>query len=139
MPTAVGMISMTEEECRELLSVTKVGRVGFRHPTGLQVLLVRYVVDDDAIVFRTTPDGAFAALAGGADDVVFEVDYHSAVGGTGWSVMMNGRVEPATVDAGAGNALGASWLVPWPGGDGSMLLRFVPASIKGRRVRRRTG
>jgi len=132
------MVSMTEQECRELLGVSKVGRVGFRHPSGLQVLLVRYVLDGNTVVFRTTPDGAFAALAGGADDVVFEVDYHSAVGGTGWSVMMNGRVEPAAADGSIGSGPGSSWLVPWPGGDGSMVLRFLPQSIKGRRVRRCT-
>lgn len=138
MPTAAATITMTEQECRELLDVGKVGRVGFRHPSGLQLLLVRYAVDDDTVVFATTPDDAFAVLAGGADDVVFEVDYHNTVSGTGWSVMMNGRVEPAATD-GADDGRPTSWLVPWPGGDGATVLRFRPRSIKGRRVCRRTG
>lgn len=128
---------MTEQECFELLHASSVGRVGFQHPNGLQILPVNYVVDGNSVVFRTSHSGPIGVLAEGADDVVFEVDYHNAVGGTGWSVMMNGRIEPTRPEDLTDLSAHAR-LIPWAGGERSLLLRFLPESIDGRRVRRRT-
>lgn len=129
------MVTMTEQECFELLRASIVGRVGFHHPHGLQILPVNYRVDGNTIVFRTSADGPLGVLADGGGEVVFEVDHHNTTGGSGWSVMMNGRVEPTTPDE-LNGLTPQSRLIPWAGGDRSLLLRFVPDSVDGRRVRR---
>ena len=78
-----------EDECRELLAGTRVGRVAVTHDALPVIAPVNYVVDGNSVVFRTRSDGMLAGAC--ADAVIaFEIDELSADGSFGWSVNVVG-------------------------------------------------
>ncbi|WP_313356655.1 pyridoxamine 5'-phosphate oxidase family protein [Microbacterium sp.] len=130
------MTELSEQECRELLRATTVGRVGFVADDRVQIIPVNYLVDADDVVIRTAPTGLLRALTESTLRVAFEVDHHDDLAGSGWSVLLGGTVSEMTDDELAA-VPGASRRSPWAEGDRSLPLRFSPSSISGRRVRRR--
>lgn len=90
MDTAGRFTRSPGEECRLLLRGHSIGRVGWVSATGLQVLPVTYVSDDDRIYFRTDPGSVLGELAGPVQ-VAFEVDDIDVATATGWSVLVTGE------------------------------------------------
>ena len=130
------MISeLTDKDCVALLGSTTVGRLGFVLAGRVLVIPVNYVLDGDDIVIRTAPDGLLSGLTTSRETVAFEVDHHDDLGGSGWSVLLNGPVTEMTaeeVDA----VPGTHRARPWAGGDRSLALRLHPEMMSGRRVQR---
>lgn len=131
----VAISAIEEQECRELLSSTTVGRVAFVSRDGVQIIPVNYIVHDGGVIFCTSHAGILSQLAGGEPDVAFEVDYHGTTGPRGWSVLVKGSVAAMTPDQLVDRA---EWprLAPWAGGDRTLFLRLTPSVITGRRVSR---
>jgi nitroimidazol reductase NimA-like FMN-containing flavoprotein (pyridoxamine 5'-phosphate oxidase superfamily) len=125
---------LSEVQCRELLSVATVARIGFVSPDGLQIIPLSCRFSDGALYLRTRPGSQLDQLAEAGRSVTFEVDYHGPDFGLAWSVLMQGHLE--RLDA-AGRRLMADLPVavrPWPGEDCTRGLRFLPRSYTGRRV-----
>ena len=121
------------EECRELLAVKSVGRVGFNGPDGPQVLPVNYVVHRRAIFFRTAVGSALADAMRNSR-VAFEIDDIDEFLQSGWSVMAVG--DAALVDD--PDILVELWgdegPKPWAVGLRTQFVRIRPIRFTGRRV-----
>ncbi|MFJ4044525.1 pyridoxamine 5'-phosphate oxidase family protein [Microbacterium sp. NPDC089987] len=129
------MTEMSEQECRELLRATTVGRIGFVADARVQIIPVNYLVDGDDVIIRAAPSGVLSRLTASTVEVAFEVDHHDDLAGSGWSVLLGGSVSKMTAEELAA-VPGASRRSPWAEGDRSLPLRLTPSSISGRRVRR---
>jgi hypothetical protein len=129
-----GIEVISREECLGLLADEVVGRIGFVVAGQAEVLPVNYVLDGDAVVFRTAAgsklDGATRA------PVVFEVDSIDRVTRSGWSVIMHGLAQEVTSfdRVEMRERVSALPIDPWAPGDKRHLVRIVPGSITGRRV-----
>lgn len=88
---------LSESECRRLLGLHTLGRVGITSGGLPLILPVHYAYDDGAIVFRTGPGTKLRAAANG-DVLAFEVDTYDARSGRGWSVMVLGRASVFTTE-----------------------------------------
>jgi len=117
------------------LTASTVGRVGFTQDGGIKIIPVNYVLDGRTLIIRTSPTSSVAAIPDSTMEVAFQVDYHGAVTGSGWSVLLNGTAIVLTEDEVAALEM-PSRIVPWAGGDRSLHLRFTPRTIEGRRVTR---
>lgn len=119
-------------ECLDLLETASIGRVAFNDDAGPIVLPVNYTVDQGSVVFRST----FGAKLAGAEQrsiASFQVDAVDQETGTGWSVLVRGRL--AEVVRGENlDRLANSGLEPLAGGDQSHWIRVQSASITGRRI-----
>jgi nitroimidazol reductase NimA-like FMN-containing flavoprotein (pyridoxamine 5'-phosphate oxidase superfamily) len=96
-----GVEEIGREECIQLLRQTSlVGRVGFIVAGRAIVLPVNYLVESDAVVFRTGRGTKLSHLRGGTP-VAFEVDGSAPFYESGWSVLVHGIarevVDPAEV------------------------------------------
>ncbi len=121
------------DTCGWLLAGEAVGRVAFRSDGEILILPVNYVLDGDAIAFRTA-EGSKLAVALEEDAVGFEVDGHDPVARTGWSVLVNGRAVRVT-DAATLARLEATGLAPWANRiDHPHWVRILPESMTGRLV-----
>jgi nitroimidazol reductase NimA-like FMN-containing flavoprotein (pyridoxamine 5'-phosphate oxidase superfamily) len=85
-----GLEVLSREESLDLLASVPVGRVVYTDRALPAILPVNYVLDEDAVVFRT---GAGSKLAAATREAVvaFEADSFDAATKTGWSVMVVGR------------------------------------------------
>lgn len=105
-----------------------VGRVAVAAPSGPpEVAPVNYVLDGDAIVFRTGLGTKLTLLRHSA--ATFEVDAVDPVEGVAWSVVFKGRAyEPSHWET--------DFLHVEPMADGPrrQWVRLVPESITGRRI-----
>ena len=81
---------LSEVECRRLLGLHTLGRVGITSGGLPFIVPVHYVYDDGVIVFRTGAGSKLRAAVNG-DVLAFEVDTYDAESGRGWSVMVLGR------------------------------------------------
>lgn len=119
-------------ECLDLLETASIGRVAFNDEAGPIVLPVNYAVDQGSVVFRST----FGAKLAGAEQhsiASFQVDAMDQDSGTGWSVLVRGRL--AEVVRGEDlDRLADSGLEALAGGDQTHWIRVQSASITGRRV-----
>jgi len=125
---------VAREECLRLLADEVVGRIGFVVAGAPEVLPVNYVLDGEAVVFRTAA-GSKLDWATRAP-VVFEVDHFDGATRSGWSVIVHGRAdEVTTFDRVELRQRVASLPVdPWAPGEKSHVVRIVPSVITGRRV-----
>ena len=81
--------TLTEVECRALLAGARIGRVAITADALPVIAPVNYVVDRDAIYFRTRRDGMLARACN--DSVIaFEIDEVAADGQSGWTVNVVG-------------------------------------------------
>jgi len=124
---------LSEQECRDLLDTTTVGRLAFVDGEGQQLVPVNFVVHDGDIVFRTMAGTMTAALADGHDDVAFGVDHHDDTFQQGWNVTVVGSTSTADDEVAA--ALAGRRPRPWAPGERDLLIRLRPRRIDGRRVR----
>jgi nitroimidazol reductase NimA-like FMN-containing flavoprotein (pyridoxamine 5'-phosphate oxidase superfamily) len=115
-------------ECRRLLASVEVGRVAVAVAGGApHVVPVTFVLDGDAIVFRTDPGTKLDALR--EHPVSFEVDVLDPFHRVGWSVLVQGVAEEIEPD----DELAAR-LRPWATGPLAHWIRLVPAVVSGRRL-----
>ncbi|GAB3600298.1 pyridoxamine 5'-phosphate oxidase family protein [Microbacterium tumbae] len=127
----IGILS--EQQSYELLTSTTVGRIGFLAEGRVEIHPVNYVLSDRDLILRTAPDSPLLPLAEAAADVAFEVDHHTDIAGSAWSVLLHGpltRVAEEEADALAAR------VSPWAGADRWVPLRFTIESITGRSVQR---
>jgi nitroimidazol reductase NimA-like FMN-containing flavoprotein (pyridoxamine 5'-phosphate oxidase superfamily) len=129
-----GIEVVPSQECLQLLAGEVVGRIGFVDAGRAEVLPVNYVLDGEAVVFRTAAgsklDGATRA------PVVFEVDRIDRANRSGWSVIVHGRAHEVTAfdRVELRERVAALPVDPWAPGEKQHLVRIVPGSITGRRV-----
>jgi len=116
-------------ECLALLAARGVGRIAVAVPEAAPLVVpVNYVLDGEAVVFRSGPGSKLRALRG--TPVSFQLDEIDGARHTGWSVLVRGRAYETThwetehVD-----------VRPWVPTDRDHWVRVVPESITGRRIR----
>ena len=128
-----GLEVLPFDSCLRLLAAVSVGRVGFVANGEVVVLPVNFVMDGQAVVFRT----ASGSKLFGAEDksaVAFEADNYDDITESGWSVLVNGRAEVMEDDAEIGR-LSQLGLQPWPSAlDRPFWIRISPTSVTGRRT-----
>jgi nitroimidazol reductase NimA-like FMN-containing flavoprotein (pyridoxamine 5'-phosphate oxidase superfamily) len=129
-----GIEIVSREECLRLLADEMVGRIGFLVSGDVEVLPVNYVLDGEAVVFRTAPGSKLEWAT--RSPVVFEVDRVDPATRSGWSVIVHGRAEVVTVfdRVELRERVAALPVDPWVPGEKPHVVRIVPRSITGRRV-----
>lgn len=120
-------------ECRAVLELGEVGRVGFCTPDGPYIIPVNYTVLDEAIAFRTSPLSVLASQARGAV-VAFEVDHLDPERQSGWSVLARGRPEVVDDPRDVDRIRRLAQPVPWASGSRNLYLRVVWKTLTGRQV-----
>jgi nitroimidazol reductase NimA-like FMN-containing flavoprotein (pyridoxamine 5'-phosphate oxidase superfamily) len=123
-----GLVEIPRDECVRLLGTQMIGRLAVNVPDrGPLVVPVNYVLDAEAVVFRSDAGTKISLLRAGP--VSFEVDEMNPIRRTGWSVLVRGVAYEAT-----------HWetdhvrIEPWAGGEKRHWVRIVPVSISGRRI-----
>jgi len=129
----LGRAELTAVECRDLLQTREVGRVAVCTPRGPMILPVNYVLDGQAVVFRTAPYGVLGRHAWNGR-VAFEVDHIDTATRSGWSVLATGT--GGLVEDAEQLALIRAFHNPQPWAPGSRLLyvRVPWDELTGRRV-----
>jgi nitroimidazol reductase NimA-like FMN-containing flavoprotein (pyridoxamine 5'-phosphate oxidase superfamily) len=128
-----GLEVLPFDTCLRLLSAVSVGRVGFVAAGEVVVLPVNFVVDGQDVVFRTA-DGSKLAAAEDRITAAFEADNYDDITQSGWSVLINGRIEVVEDDAEIGR-LSQLGLYPWVSDpDRPSWIRIRPTSLTGRRT-----
>lgn len=130
---------LDEAECLRLIAPGGIGRLVFAGRFDLTVLPVNYVLQDDAILFRTAEAGSTDEdLRTGIEHaeyrVAFEVDDFDADTREGWSVLIQGPAHHLDDPAEQAGAQVAG-IQPWPGGERGHFIRITPIRISGRRIR----
>ena len=87
-----GLEILPFDRCLQLLGTVPVGRVSFFADGEIVVLPVNHVMDGPNPVFRTAR-GSKLSAAEGQNLVAFEADQYDNRTKSGWSVLVNGRVE----------------------------------------------
>ena len=90
-----GLEVLTIEDCRALLSIAKVGRLGFIESGGPVILPVNFAMDGSRIVFRTGRGSKLSAAVMNAP-VCLEIDHWDDTSRTGWSILAKGFAEHVT-------------------------------------------
>jgi uncharacterized protein len=123
---------LDREECVELLTAKSVGRIAYTTDAGPRILPVNYVLVNDSVIFRTVPDGEIFHHAL-SSVCAFEIDETDEFFESGWSVVVVGRLQLATVDDFTQMRLGML-PEPWAGGNRYMFVRLACEHVSGRRV-----
>jgi uncharacterized protein len=127
-----GLIELDRQECLELLAAKSVGRIAYTADNGARILPVNYILNNDSIIFRTTPGGEISHHA--LESIcAFEIDETDEFFESGWSVVAVGRLELATEEDFASMRYGKI-PEPWAAGDRWMFLRLPCDHVSGRRV-----
>lgn len=128
-----GLEILDHDACLELLAGDEVGRLALIDGNVPVVFPVNYVLDGEAVVFRTAP-GTKLDLAP-RHAVAFEIDAFDRAERTGWSVVVTGRLEEVTeFDDRTLARVRALPVEPWAGGERAHWLRLVPTRVSGRRI-----
>lgn len=133
--SATSVVALDLEECRALLALATVGRLGVVVDGRPEIFPVCHVYDGGAVAFPTT-DGTKARAALSDAPVVFEVDGIEDGGLTGWSVVVKGRVH-RVADPDEAGAYADERTAPWRRGPSTFWLRLVPEEVTGRRFEAR--
>lgn len=119
---------LAQEECLRLLGTHGVGRIAVATPGAAPfVVPVNYLLDGEAVVFRSGPGSKLRELRG--TPVSFQVDEIDPLHRTGWSVLVRGWAYQTT-----------RWeidhlnLEAWAPGDKGHWVRIVPEAKSGRRI-----
>lgn len=129
------LIALDVQTCTTLLRSRHVGRLAVNEGTAPVILPVNYVLDtDNSIVIRTAPGTKLAWAE--RSNVAFEVDDIAEDLRLGWSVLVRGRaMKVSAYDGELYERLAALPLEPWAGGEKNNIVRIVPYTITGRRIR----
>ncbi len=128
------LTAATEAECWNLLASAAVGRIGFLVGDRPEVLPVNYILDGEAVLFRTAEGTVLNEVASGV--VAFEVDHVEEATYEGWSVLVQGRAYDISdgVDANSQRMRRLS-LVTWAPGARHRWFRIKPDKVTGRHLR----
>lgn len=134
MREVVTFEELTRDECLELLHKATVGRIGGVVDGRPFIVPVNYAVDQDRVVFKTSPGTKLSASA--FSRVAFEIDAFDSTGHTGWSVVVEGVASDISdmIDELSTKLRGLD-LQPWPPGERTHWVAILPESITGRRLR----
>lgn len=123
--------TLTPAEGRDLLGTVSIGRVVFADRGLPAVLPVTFLVEGDAVFFRTA-EGSRLARAGDDEVLAFQADVLNPTTRTGWSVVVTGNAEvvadPAT------RAAMMERLEPWVPGIKDVVIRIPLTVVSGRRI-----
>lgn len=129
-----GIELIDRDECLALLRADEIGRLAVIDSGRPVIFPVNYVVDDEDIVFRTAP--GTKVDQGPRAGACFEIDGFDRPHHAGWSVVVTGRLDEVTAYSGSLFARASELPVhPWADGPKEHIMRLVPASITGRRIR----
>lgn len=128
------LTALAEDECWQLLASAEVGRVGLLVRDRPEVLPVNYILDGEAVLFRTAEGTVLNEAA--SEVVAFEVDQLDTVTRAGWSVLVQGSAEDISdsVDANS-ERMRRLWLVTWAPEGRHRWFRIEPDKVTGRRLR----
>jgi nitroimidazol reductase NimA-like FMN-containing flavoprotein (pyridoxamine 5'-phosphate oxidase superfamily) len=127
--------SLDRAECLRLLAAEVVGRVAVTDWNTPIIFPVIYVLDGEAIVFRS--DAGTKQSQGPRRQVSFEIDAFDRTNHEGWSVIVVGSLEEVTPDgSGTLERIRALPIEPWARGEKAHFMRILPRRITGRRVTR---
>ncbi len=121
-------------QCLDLLAGAAVGRLALIVDGHPEILPVNYILDGDAVVFRTA-EGTVLTHAS-LTEVAFQVDHFDESHQSGWSVMVKGQADDIgdAIDA-TSERLRRLSLVPWAPGKRDRWFVIRPREITGRQVR----
>lgn len=127
-------ITLTTEECEELLSSHHFGRIAVHGRDGLAIFPVNYVWSGGRVAIRTRPGTKLAAAV--QSEVAFEIDEIDEPAREGWSVLVTGAAFEVTdtLDE-ESRAIRLLPVEPWAPGERASWLRIEPRAITGRKVR----
>lgn len=128
-----GLEVLSREESLALLASVPVGRVVYTDRALPAILPVNYVLDRDAVVFRTEPGSKLAAAMREAV-VAFEADSFDATTHSGWSVMVVGRSRLVDDDHEI-ERLAKLDLGTWVQGNREHFVKIDLTQVSGRRIR----
>ena len=124
-------LSLTVDECVELLRAGVVGRVALCTPMGPRIVPVNYAMHGNAIVFRTAPYSEVGTYARDAE-VAFEIDHLDYENHTGWSVVALGKAHMVD-DPDELHEIRESWEPrPWARGQRNLYLKISWHDVSGR-------
>ena len=135
-PLELVLDEISRDECLELLAGQSIGRLAVADHGGYppHIVPVNFVLDGDAVVFRSNVGLKFRLSVLSEHSVSFEVDSVEPGGHMAWSVVVQGRADLLSqeeIDA----LPHGSWLHPWAPGERKEWVRIVPYTVTGRRVR----
>lgn len=122
---------LSQEECLELMSTHRVGRVGWQDEAGVSIIPVNHVLHGRDVIISTDPDSVLAHRVE-TESVSFQIDDIDEYNQSGWSVLVRGRLEQVPAQE-----LEASDLprpAQWVEEPRHLVLRIVPTTITGRRL-----
>ena len=128
-PRPAQLFQLDRATCLALLATQPVGRL-VTGTTDSPVVVVNYVVHDDAIVFRSDTSARVAAILGAT--VAFEVDMYDQRTRSGWSVVVRGTARDVP---GSEGAEPQPEVDTWAPGPKSRWLRITVDEITGRLLR----
>ena len=120
------LVALDEDECRQLLGLQSLGRIGFCSSPDEppDVVPINYLYRHGQIWFRTHDESPLARLVG--QRVAMQTDHFDWVHRIGWSVLAHGVVE---VDDEQRFEVDS-----WAPGDLEHLMRFAITRLTGRRI-----
>ena len=122
---------LDEQDCRRLLALRRIGRIGISIGALPAIMPVHYLVVDGDVVFLTS-EGTKLRAALDNTIVAFEVDDVDEEEEVGWSVLIVGRA--SELDAPEAAQLDLSSLPTWPAGSRRHVVRVRPEFVSGRRL-----
>ena len=125
---------LSTEDCWELLSNQRVGRLAVVVDSWPVVLPVNYALEGRGLVIRAA-EGLKLAAARRHANVAFEVDKLDPLYRSGWSVLVLGQASEITEPETLRSSLALS-LEPWAKGERPYWILIQPGQITGRRLPR---
>jgi hypothetical protein len=121
-------------QCFELLGLVSVGRIGASIDALPVILPVHFALVGESVLFRTVIGTKLDAATIGAV-VAFQADADEPVGGTSWSVLLQGVASAVSDEDGHARAKSIP-IGPWAGEKVDLrLVRIEAANVTGRRFR----
>lgn len=127
--TPEGLEILTPPECQRLLSAAGIGRLAMPGVGAPDVRPVNFVIDDNAIVVRTSEGRILESARKGAA-VSLEIDDIDRVEHTGWSVIVTGTMRERPND----ESTRALPLRAWGSGQKDRFVSISLESVSGRRI-----
>ncbi|KGN38573.1 flavin-nucleotide-binding protein [Knoellia subterranea KCTC 19937] len=131
-PLIDGTRELDSHECWDLLRQAVIGRLAVIHDGTPDIFPVNFAVAHGTVVVRTAAGTKHASARNQA--VAFEVDGYDLERAEAWSVVARGTVHEVT-DLDETIAVMRLPLLPWASGSKPHLLRLLPTTLTGRRIR----
>lgn len=127
---------MDPDECRDYLTLARVGRIAFNSPDGIELFPVNVLSYDGEIFVRTDEEAALGRLlSDGPVEVAFEADHFEDVYQQGWNVTARGTAAVATAAQLTRLEKAGVSPHPWAPGKRTLVMAITIDRLAGRRVR----